>query len=113
MKEMLVDVIGTSEGVKHDHEKPIAGVLGDFSRALMAVAEVGTFGARKYARGNWENVEDGVTRYNDAMWRHLLIAQHERIDVETGLTHEAAMVWNALATLELRLRELEKKNPAE
>jgi hypothetical protein len=32
----------------------LAGVLGDFPRALLAVAEVGTFGARKYSRGGDE-----------------------------------------------------------
>jgi len=52
--------------------KPIASVLGDFGRALLAVAEVGTFGADKYTRGGWVSVPDGVDRYTDALYRHLL-----------------------------------------
>jgi hypothetical protein len=41
----------TPIGVKHDTGKVMGQVLGDFSRALMGVAEVGTFGAHKYTRG--------------------------------------------------------------
>ena len=33
-------------GAKLDAGKPLAGVLSDFSLALIAVAEVGTFGAK-------------------------------------------------------------------
>ena len=91
-------------GRKEDKGKPIAGVLGDFSLALSAVVDVGTFGAQKYSRGNWQYVDQGRTRYTDAMWRHLLAANSEELDAETGCSHEAAMVWNALARLELKLR---------
>ena len=99
-------------GVKHDAGKPAAGVLADFSLALRAVAEVGTFGIIKYSRGNWQDVENGRIRYTDAMWRHLLDSRHEEIDPETSLLHEAAMVWNALARLELKMREADEKKPA-
>ena len=89
---------------KFDTGKPLAGVLGDFGRALMAVAEVGTFGARKYSRGGWRHVEDGVVRYTDALWRHLLQENAEAQDPDSGLLHQAHVAWNALARLELMLR---------
>ena len=91
-------------GVKHDEGKVLAGLIGDFGLALMEVARVGTFGAEKYTRGGWQSVPNGRERYNDAMWRHLLASSEEVIDPESGLEHELHMVWNALAKLELRMR---------
>lgn len=41
-------------GAKLDAGKPMAGrLLGMFGGALMAVSEVGTFGAKKYTEGGW------------------------------------------------------------
>ena len=94
-------------GAKLDAGKVRPGlVLGDFSNALLAVSEVGTFGANKYTDHGWLEVENGVNRYKDAMQRHLL--KHntgELIDDETNLTHLAAVAWNVLAMLELTIRE--------
>jgi len=92
-------------GAKLDAGKPLAGILMDFSLALRAVVDVGTFGARKYSRGGWQHVEDGITRYTDALWRHLLDEGCEQYDRESGLLHAAHLAWNALARLELILRE--------
>ena len=92
-------------GSKLDGGKPLAGVLGDFALALMAVAEVGTHGAEKYSRGGWQIVPDAETRYHDAEWRHLLKRRHEDYDKDSGLLHDAHRAWNVLAQLELRLRK--------
>lgn len=93
-------------GAKLDSGKPIAGVIGNFGLALMAVAEVGTFGANKYKRGSWEHVSNGIERYTDALWRHLLKEDQEPNDNDSKLSHAAHMAWNALARLELQLREI-------
>lgn len=92
-------------GAKLDAGKIYGGLLDDFSLALMAVAEVGTFGANKYSRGGWQSVSNGAQRYRDAMWRHLLKERHEGRDADSGLMHIAHRTWNALAELELVLRE--------
>jgi hypothetical protein len=92
-------------GAKLDAGKPMAGLLGDFSLALMEVTKVGTFGANKYSRGGWQSVPEGIQRYDDALMRHKLQSYTEDLDKETGLMHDAAVAWNALARLELRLRE--------
>lgn len=94
-------------GAKLDAGKPrVALVLGGFSRALMAVSEVGTFGANKYSDNGWKSVENGLQRYSDALGRHLLKeAGGELTDDESGLLHAAHAAWNALARLELILRE--------
>lgn len=98
-----------SAGAKLDAGKPDASLLLMFGRALVEVSAVGTFGARKYSRGGWQHVSDGVNRYTAAMLRHLLAENEGPIDGESGLRHAAQVAWNALARLELILRE-EKKN---
>lgn len=53
-----------------------------------ALAEVLTFGARKYAPDNWMLVENGEQRYLDALYRHLnAFRLGETHDPESGLHH--------------------------
>ncbi len=98
-------------GAKLDQGKVMAALLKDFSLALTEVAKVCTYGAKKYSRGGWQHVPGGVDRYDDAKWRHMLATRHEEIDRESGLRHDAQEIWNALARLELILRD-EKGVPA-
>ncbi len=91
-------------GAKGDQGKIMAGLLADFSLALEEIAKVSTYGAKKYSPGGWQAVPDGIQRYTHAAWRHLLRMQREEIDPESGLRHEAQVVWNFLARLELKLR---------
>lgn len=98
-------------GAKLDAGKPEAALLARFGLALMEVAKVATFGANKYSRGGWQHVEDGERRYNDALWRHLLSCEYEDVAADSGLAHEAHLAWNALARLELKLREQRKSKP--
>lgn len=80
-------------------------IIRGFSRALLAVAAVGTYGANRYSDDGWEEVKNGTKRYTNAMYRHLL-AEHtgELCDKDSGLLHAAHAAWNALARLELMLR---------
>jgi hypothetical protein len=69
---------------------------------------VGTFGAEKYTDNGWMDVPDGEARYTDALLRHVLADLGGRSkDEESGLLHAAHAAWNALAVLDLKLRELE------
>ena len=99
-------------GVKYDKTKPRVGmVLGNFPRALLAVSEVGTYGANKYTDDNWLSVVSARDRYTDAGLRHYLLAcTGEEFDNESGYRHLAHEAWNALARLELLLREKENEN---
>ena len=93
--------------VKHDQEKirPFL-VFGAFGNALTAVAEVGTFGAKKYSDNGWLSVENALERYSEAELRHWLQMQTgEDYDQESGLLHLAHKAWNALAVLELTIRD--------
>ena len=96
-------------GSKLDANKTRAGlVIGGFARALLAVSEVGTFGARKYTPHGWVEVPDGAERYTDAMYRHLLAeAAGYTLDDDSGLSHAAHAAWCALARLDLLLRQEE------
>lgn len=96
--------------IKYDGGKaPVyRGALAYFPRAIGAVASVSAFGASKYAWKGWEGVPDGFNRYSDAMVRHLAYeGEGEVLDPDSGLLHAAHTAWNALARLELLLRDQE------
>jgi hypothetical protein len=96
-------------GAKLDAGKNRLGlVLGAFSRALTCVGTVGTYGANKYTDNGWLSVERGQERYTDALYRHLMKeASGEECDPDTNIYHAAHSAWNALARLELIIREKE------
>ena len=78
-------------------------VIQGFRRALLAISEVGTFGAAKYTDNGWKSVPDGRKRYEDALYRHLLA---EGVDEQSGLPHLAHAAWNILAILELEQQRM-------
>ena len=94
-------------GAKFDAGKNRLGlVLFGFARALKAVGEVGTDGAAKYSDNGWREVPDGEARYTDSMFRRLFDeAEGTAIDPKSGSLHAAHAAWNALARLELMLRD--------
>lgn len=111
---MLNDVLGSEveRGKKDDSGKaPVrAGVINYFPNALLEIAKVSAFGAKKYSWGNWKFVENGKTRYGDAQMRHACLSHIESHDEESGLLHAAHEAWCALARLELLLTEMETED---
>lgn len=92
-------------GAKLDLGKPMVDLtLDGFSRALLAVAQVSTYGAKKYSPNGWKAVPNGEQRYRSAGDRHRLFRGHEVLDHESKLTHLAHEAWNRLAELELYLQ---------
>jgi hypothetical protein len=86
------------------------GLLAYFPRACESVAAVSTFGATKYTWKGWESVPSGFERYSDALVRHLAREGAGEIeDPDSGFNHAAHVAWNALARLELILKEKESK----
>ena len=102
-------------GIKHDQGKPRPDLIfSAMARALLEVSKVAAMGAAKYDDDNWLIVEDASKRYRDAKGRHLLLGAIEPHDNESNITHLAHEAWNALAVLELHLRQLEEpKKPIE
>lgn len=86
-------------------------ILSQFPRALTGVAEVGTFGARKYTIGGWKQVPNGIARYADARVRHWLKrSAGEDVDSDSKIMHLKHEAWNVLAELELELVKREESN---
>ena len=85
------------------------GALHYFPRAISAIAELSQIGARKYSWKGWQDVPDGIHRYGDALARHELCIEddYSRRDRDTGVLEATAVAWNAVARLELILREKE------
>jgi hypothetical protein len=105
LAECRLNSVYTPKSIKLDQGKPRPSlVLSSMPRALLAVAEVGTYGAAKYTEDGWLAVERGLSRYTDAMDRHRLAEGIEPHDPESKLLHAAHTAWNALARLELMLR---------
>lgn len=104
-------------GAKLDAGKApvMRGVLQYFPRALIAVANLSAKGAEKYSWKGWEKVDDGPNRYGDALGRHLVKEAIEGpwdLDFpDKTVLHATGDAWNALARLELVLRDMEAKTP--
>lgn len=98
-------------GAKLDAGKIDVGLLWEsFPYALMAIADVATFGAAKYTRGGWKEVPHGFIRYKAAEGRHMLYRhQGEVRDRDSKRYHLAHEGWNKLAQLEFFLKEQEEK----
>jgi hypothetical protein len=87
------------------------GAIDYFPRAILAVAEISDHGAQKYDWKGWEAVPNGIVRYTNAGMRHVFKEVIEGpYDKDSGLLHKAHAAWNALATLELYMREMEKND---
>lgn len=96
----------SSEGIKYDSGKPRLGeMVIDFRKPLVEVAKVWAFGADKYAKSNWQKVENGQDRYTNAMLRHLVAEAESETDKESELLHAAHVAWNALARLHFIMTE--------
>lgn len=81
-----------------------------FPDAMTCVAWVSEYGERKYSYMGWSKVNDGVRRYTAAMNRHILDeARGEVYDADpakgSDLAHAAQAAWNAMARLQLMIKE--------
>lgn len=73
------------KGAKNDQEKPRVELLP--AAPLLGIAQVLTFGAKKYAAHNWRGGFE-YSRLLGAIGRHFLaILEGEDIDPESGLPH--------------------------
>lgn len=103
--DMSIDFVSVEDaptpGGKHDSGKPLMGAVPP--NALLAVARVLTFGAEKYGRDNWRQVENAETRYLDAALRHINAYQRGEVaDPESGESHLAHAVCSLMFMLEMQ-----------
>jgi hypothetical protein len=95
-------------------------VMRGFAHAFWEISRVGTCGAAKYSELGFLDVEDGENRYEDAQMRHMLMRMIDgptdkeltafatELGIGTDVLHLACEAWNAMAKLELHMRELKK-----
>lgn len=87
------DKANSSVGMKFDTDKLQYRLIPP--ETTKALAEVLTYGASKYAPGNWVNVANAEDRYLDALFRHLeAYRSGEDIDSESGMSHLAHCLCN-------------------
>lgn len=96
------------KGIKHDDGKPrLAEMIIDFKEPLQELCKVWEFGAKKYGKSNWKEVENGKNRYTNALLRHLVAEDEKLQDDESELLHSAHIAFNAFARLYFILKEQE------
>lgn len=88
-------------------------IIKDMANAILAVTKIASDGAIKYTPGGWIVVPEAEARYEDAHLRHMLKRfVGEQIDSDSHSLHLAHEAWNALAKLELHLRNTKDNNAA-
>lgn len=75
-------------GMKYDEDKPDYSLIPPLAQDEFV--KVLTFGAKKYGRGNWKQLDDLYNRYLAAAGRHWnAMLRGEIVDPESGLLHAA------------------------
>jgi len=96
------NVIVSEQFMKFDTGKLRYGLIPP--EATKALAEVLTYGAKKYKPNNWREVDD-ATRYIDALYRHLEAWRSgEEVDEESGLPHLAHALTNVSFLIALNIK---------
>jgi hypothetical protein len=106
-------VNNTVIGKKENNDKPQLSILfTQFPKALEAITKCSEYGHLKYKETdtdylNYQRVEGGSKAYADAGLRHRLYKKGTT-DIESQLPHYYHVAWNALAELELLIKENSK-----
>ncbi len=102
-RQIESEISDRGAGLKFDGGKPRWNLLmAGLPDALSSVVQVLTFGAAKYEAHSWRQVENGLERYTDALYRHLnAYASGEVNDPESGLPHLAHALTNLMFIIEL------------
>ena len=91
-------------GRKDDKDKMHYSLLVEgMPRALSRVVEVLEHGAIKYEAHNWRKVDNGIERYKEAFYRHVMNIDGGLLsrDKDSQLLHLAHIACNALFLMEL------------
>ena len=98
-------------GIKYDKDKQrLAEMIIDFQEPLKELCKVWEFGANKYGKSNWKQLEKGEERYSNALIRHLFAEDINLYDDESSLLHASHIAFNALARLYFIIKQQEVEN---
>ena len=93
-----------SVGKKFDSDKPMMQLLP--SKALVEVSKVLSFGANKYGKENWRELDDLQDRYTGGTLRHIFAHMDDEFkDPETNYSHLAHAVCGLLFKLEIEVEK--------
>lgn len=85
-------------GLKDLSGKPMIDLV--TADSIIGMAEVLTYGAKKYKPNSWQNVKNGKNVHYASMMRHLLAWKNGEIfDKETGLSHLKHAMTNCMFLL--------------
>lgn len=90
-------------------------VMQDMPRAIEGLARVMTWALEEkgYKESDWLTVPDGIRKYHGGLHRHdNKEMRGQTCDDESNLHHAYHTAWNAMARLELILRDEEERNAA-
>lgn len=100
------------QGIKNDSGKRQWWYLDSFWPDLEQVVSVLEYGDTKYPAAdgaNWKRLDNPERRFKDAMFRHLIAYRSgEKIDSETGKSHLAHAITNALILMYFDRNAVEK-----
>lgn len=92
--------IDSNKGIKFDSDKRQWWYLWQFLPEVEQLVDILQYGGEKYPAedgSNWRRVEGANKRYTSALMRHLsAYLQGEKVDPESGKSHLAHMITNAL-----------------
>jgi len=72
-----------------------------YPECIEGMAEVLTFGAKKYKANSWQNIKDPIDTHYAALLRHLLAWRKGEInDSETGFSHMKHVLTDAMFLLD-------------
>lgn len=102
-----------TQGLKNDQNKlPLGTVIQkQFPNAIEAIAKCSEFGHKKYSESdndwlNYQRIDDAMFRYTNATIRHFFAegGDNDKIDKDSSLPHIYQTAWNAIARLEVYLK---------
>lgn len=103
-------IISIGFGMKDKSGKPQYNLIP--SIPIDYIAQVLTFGAKKYSENSWQNVSNGIEEYRAAAMRHIFKMQAgEVLDKETGLPHSAHALTNLAFISYLEVQQGKTKDP--
>lgn len=69
--------------------------------SILGMAEVLTYGAKKYKPNSWQNIDEPLDTHYAALLRHLLQWRNgEKFDKDSGLRHLKHILTNAMFLLD-------------
>lgn len=101
---LTCELMGNAPDVSDSDAKSLlSAAIQCYPYPLEEVCKLSAAGAKKYSRGGWRTVDNGLQRYKAAYLRHWVArnARGETVSEDMGILHLTHELWNLLAIIEL------------